>query len=86
MAKYRKKSVVISAGQWDGSNLGEVEREIGLRMENVIISLGVLKIHTLEGIINVNPGDYIIRGVRNKLCSCKEDIFEEVYERVDDET
>ncbi len=85
MAKYRKKPVVIKAGQWDGSNLGEVEREIGLRMENVTISLGILNIRTLEGIMVTNPGDYVIRGVRDELYPCKKDIFEETYEVVDDE-
>jgi hypothetical protein len=37
---------------------------------------------TLEGNMLVNPGDWIIKGVKGELYSCKPDIFEATYEAV----
>lgn len=39
-------------------------------------------IHTLEGDMKANPGDYIIKGVQGECYPCKPDIFHETYERV----
>lgn len=41
--------------------------------------IGVL-IKTLEGVMLSVQGDYIIKGVRGEIYSCKGDIFEETYE------
>jgi hypothetical protein len=41
-----------------------------------------LMIHTLEGTITVEWGDYIIRGVTGELYPCKPDIFDKTYEEV----
>ena len=41
-----------------------------------------LKIYTLEGKMNANVGDYIIKGVRGEFYPCKQDIFEETYSEV----
>ena len=40
------------------------------------------KIKTLEGIIVSNKGDYIIKGVKDEIYPCKEDIFNITYEEV----
>ena len=37
-------------------------------------------IHTLEGDMKANIGDYIIRGVKGEYYPCKPDIFEQTYE------
>lgn len=37
-------------------------------------------IHTLEGDMTANPGDYIITGVNGEQYPCKPDIFEKTYE------
>lgn len=37
-------------------------------------------IHTLEGIMTAQPGDWIIRGVKGELYPCKPDIFAATYE------
>jgi hypothetical protein len=34
-----------------------------------------------EGTMRVDPGDYIIRGIKGELYPCKPDIFEATYER-----
>jgi hypothetical protein len=44
-----------------------------------------IKIPTLEGLMTVSIGDYIIRGVKGEYYPCKPDIFEATYEKVSDE-
>lgn len=41
-------------------------------------------IHTLEGDMKANVGDYIITGVNGEQYPCKPDIFEKTYEPVDE--
>lgn len=41
-------------------------------------------IHTLEGDMRADIGDYIITGVNNEKYPCKPDIFEKTYEAVED--
>jgi hypothetical protein len=40
-------------------------------------------IHTLEGDMRANVGDWIITGLRGEQYPCKPDIFEKTYERID---
>jgi hypothetical protein len=46
---------------------------------------GGAKIETLEGLLTAEPGDWIIRGVKGELYSCKPDVFALTYERIDDD-
>lgn len=39
-------------------------------------------IHTLEGDMKADIGDYIITGIRGEQYPCKPDIFEETYTEV----
>lgn len=39
-------------------------------------------IRTLKGQLFANPGDYIIKGIKGELYSCKPDIFNETYEKL----
>lgn len=41
-------------------------------------------IHTLEGELKANPGDYIITGVNGEKYPCKPDIFKKTYEPYED--
>lgn len=82
--KYRKKPVVIDAIQYTGKNLSKVivftkSPEI---MEDFLG--GALEIHTPEGIMKAVCGDWIIRGIKGELYSCKPDIFEATYEEVEE--
>ena len=43
-----------------------------------------LIIHTLEGDMKANVGDYIITGVNGEQYPCKPDIFEKTYEEVEE--
>ncbi|WP_241153401.1 hypothetical protein [Enterococcus mediterraneensis] len=37
-------------------------------------------IKTLEGVMRISPGDYIIKGVEGEFYSCKPDIFHKTYD------
>ena len=79
--KYKKKQVIIEAVKWNGNIISEVTDWISKALdEGVIIRFGnEVKIHTLEGIMTANPGDYIIKGIKGEIYPCKPDIFEETY-------
>jgi len=74
--KYRKKPVVIKATQWF---------EMG---DHPAVFMGELsqrpRIETLEGWMFVNPGDWIITGVKGEHYPCKPDIFEMTYEAIEE--
>lgn len=40
-------------------------------------------IRTLEGVMRISPGDFIIKGVKGECYPCKPDIFEATYEPVE---
>lgn len=40
------------------------------------------KVHTLEGVMAANPGDWIIEGVKGELYPCRDDIFRATYDEV----
>ena len=80
MSKYRKKPVVVDADQWfvdDRPLLGMVHGPIP--------ETDVYYIKTLEGSMRVSDGDWIITGVKGQKYPCKPDIFDETYERAEDE-
>lgn len=85
MAKqYRKKPVVIEAVLWDGSD--EAADEVYEFMEDAQWSMNTgtkkVDIHTLEGVMSADIGDYIIKGVQGEFYPCKPDIFAATYEEV----
>ena len=82
--KFRKKPVVIEAVQYDGG----IELDFFGGDERVSATgegTGIL-IHTLEGVMRADKGDWIIRGIKGELYPCKPDIFEATYEPVDGDT
>lgn len=94
--RYRKKPVVIDAIQWTGNNLRAVicftdgppdTRTIhaGLKWEQYedLVQREGLKIYTMEGTMNADIGDYIIKGVKGEFYPCKPDIFAATYEPAD---
>ena len=78
MGKFRKKPVIIEAIQFNG-NFDEVENFVGGDAE---FRNGKLLIATLEGAMEANPKDWIIKGVKNEFYPIKNDIFLETYEEV----
>lgn len=82
--KYRNKPVVIEAIQWTGKNANEIAKFAdGNAIKEVFDSS--FTIHTLEGTMKASVGDYIIKGVNGEFYPCKPDIFEKIYDKVDDE-
>lgn len=91
--KYIKKPVVIEAIQYNNLNKEEIEEFVGHELRSVVDSYHYdqglpipptrfLYIDTLEGEMQVNPGDYVIKGVHGEFYPCKPDIFKETYEGV----
>lgn len=79
MAKYRRKPVVIEAEQFNPSP--NAEGEMFLRYPIHWDKRGnFLLIHTLEGDLRADPGDWIITGVQGEQYPCKPDIFSALYE------
>ena len=90
--RYRKKPVVIEAGQltYEAAR-GREPSAIAKFMEDAPGKIEVFYtdkirgsqyalIHTLEGVMRADADDFIIRGVRGELYPCKPDIFRETYE------
>lgn len=69
--KFRKKPIIIDAEQWFP----------GKKME--CIQGNPPFIETLEGRLDVKPGDWIITGVKGEHYPCKPDIFEMTYDPLD---
>lgn len=83
--EVRKKSVVVQAAQWDGTEVcataiiawagssGEILRHAGAR---------VLAVDTLEGTMAASPGSWIIRGLKGEFYPIADDIYQATYEEV----
>lgn len=88
MAKYRKKPVEIEAIQYTFYNKKEIDEFVGKQLgeysrndpNNIYDTY--LVIPTLEGNMEANCNDWIIKGVRGEFYPCKPDIFERTYEPV----
>jgi hypothetical protein len=93
--KYRKKPVVIEAIQYTGRNVAEAIQFTGRNAADIGSWASVadwedflgppLTIHTLEGNMTANVGDWIIRGVAGEIYPCRSDIFQATYEAVPDD-
>ena len=74
--------------KWDGEG---VPNELGV----LVVWLGAgdlhwemadnggVNIHTLEGVMRADPGDWIIKGIKGEFYPCKPDIFAATYEPVE---
>lgn len=85
---YRKKPVEIEAYQLDDDG-GEQTTAMPQWFVQEITdgrilptNEGGLNIHTLEGVMNAQPGDFIIRGIKGEIYPCKPDIFFLTYDKV----
>ncbi len=85
MGRYRKRPVVIDAVQWDGTNLPECIEFLGDTYVGRHTQGSVLKIQTLEGVMNAPTGHWLIRGVAEEHYSCAPVIFAVTYEEAGDE-
>ncbi len=90
MGMYRKKPVVVEAVQlrWDTwqemCEFADVGKLTDGKPEGCQDGEKIgMNIPTLEGLLHASENDFIIKGVKGELYSCKLDIFEQTYEEVD---
>jgi len=85
--QYRKKPVVIEAVQYEGTpeSVNAVRDFVGdsLIFVDTVNRSGYYAIKTLEGIMRIETGDYVIRGVKGEFYPCKPDIFKATYDAID---
>lgn len=81
MPLYRKKPVVIEAHKFNDGNVYEVGEWCGgVVMRNYSTDEYSIVIHTMEGDMRADAGDWIIKGVNGEFYPCKPDIFDKTYE------
>lgn len=89
MKKFIKKPVTIEAIQWTGHNLEEIKKfseNTAKKRTNLVPEkeLNQLLIHTEEGVMIANLGDWIIKGVKGEFYPCKPDIFKMTYKELNE--
>lgn len=91
MAKYKKLPVTIEAERVykllnlvSNNNWNELPGWVKDNYEkgNIVFLNNSLSIMTLEGRMNANYDDYLIKGINGEIYPCKPNIFERTYERV----
>jgi hypothetical protein len=92
MARYVKKPIIIDAIRITRTNLDEIKDfvnggdSIAEPMFDNITSplekprLAMFLIHTLEGVMRADVGDWVIKGIRGEFYPIKNSIFIETYE------
>jgi hypothetical protein len=83
--KFRKRPVVIDAVQITGRTFSDPhpnpDHRSGVRYDPVQRCAFV---HTLEGTMRADLGDWIITGVKGERYPCKDEIFRMTYEAVEE--
>lgn len=83
--KYRKLPGVIEAVRFNGRNYEEIFGFCGrpsggkIHLHGDDHAANKILIHTLEGVMTADAGDWIIKGVKGEFYPCKPDIFAETY-------
>lgn len=80
--KFRKKPIIIEAEQWfPGVCIEGMQDYIDPWTKTLS---EYRKIDTIDGIMLVKPGDWIITGVEGEKDVCKDSIFRATYEPIED--
>lgn len=88
--RFRKKPVVIEAMVFDGTEnrLHDISRWMSNGSDAFDTfedydggDVETIGIETLEGVMQAQSGDWIIKGVQGEFYPCKPDIFEQTYEK-----
>ena len=86
---YRKIPVVVEAHRFVGSSTSRADIQRWIAggeppSEGRVHTRDIVRffIETLEGTMEVSPGDYVIKGVAGEFYPCKPDIFALTYESV----
>lgn len=76
MQKYRKLPVVVEALQFNGDTTPfKTIIPCGKYHDD-----GTFSIETLEGLLHVSVGDYVVKGILGEFYPVKEEIFKATYE------
>ena len=78
MVKVRKRPIEVEAKQITLHNIKDVANWCNGDASS--LNTRRLYIHTLEGTMNAEIGDWIIQGVKGEFYPCKPDIFKATYE------
>lgn len=92
MKRYRKKPVLVEAIQYlPGMSLKDFPKGVNMRILEAAPNAPMsaprqveFYVRTLEGQMIVSPYDWIIRGTHGELYPCKPEIFETIYEEVEE--
>jgi hypothetical protein len=85
MARFRKRPVEIDAFRLPLSDAMPDWLAEAVASGKVRPYRGGARIDTLEGLLTAASDDWIIRGVKGELYSCKPDVFALTYEAVEDQ-
>jgi lipopolysaccharide export LptBFGC system permease protein LptF len=82
MAKYRKKPLTMEVEHYTGdtASVMNINKFVGKELDG---NGRDLFIETLEGVMAISPGDWVIKGVKGEFYPCKPDIFDMTYEKVE---
>lgn len=84
--KYRKKPIEVEAIQFNGYNHEQIKEWSNGKVVSAKAwkpDYCQLEVHTLEGIMDVNYGDFVIKGIQGEFYPCKHDIFIATYEAME---
>lgn len=86
MGKYKNKLSKIEAVKWNGLNVDEVKDLVDDMSKISIIQIGKVRCSNLYDFLytEVSIGNYIIKDKTGNIYTCKEDLFDKIYERVND--
>ena len=82
MQLFIKKPIAVEAEQWLGCNISTLSEWMATGKTDFYVtgaSKGIIQILTLEGIMTVRIGDWVIKGIDGELYPCKDSIFKKSY-------
>lgn len=86
MKTYRKRPLTIQAEKFTpGDDFKPGETRNGVHHSGCSDNgTPFFVVKTLEGHMQIKPGDWLIKGIRGEFYPCKPEIFEVTYEAVDE--
>lgn len=89
MKKYKHKPTIIYALKIDDVSMQNKKalEDLGVKYitYDPIKKVSLYMVKTMEGNMFAHTGDYIVRGVCDEVYPVKKEIFENIYERIENE-
>jgi len=83
--KFKKKPVEVDAIQFEEDQVEEVVEFIKSFQNNTdgfYISDNSVIVNTLEGSMNLTPGNWLIRGIEGEFYPCQDSVFVSSYDPI----